>query len=109
MNKSDIMKAAEIQARRKADNWELTEAQEALIAAAELLKLVEWQPIDVRLPDDAQPVFVYTDAGNTFKAVFFKIYGKQNGWVLDHHLELRNQKITHWQPLPACPKVKGAL
>lgn len=85
----------------KISHYEISRIIDAYIAA--LPNGDGWKDIS-EAPEDASQVLVYTDAGDILKAVFFKVYGRQEGYVLDHDIELHNQKIIKWQFLPTPPK-----
>ena len=62
-----------------------------------------WIPVDERLPDDDQPVYVSDNTGNTFIGCYF---AEAELWImLFGYLPVTGVKVSHWQPLPAPPRV----
>ena len=139
MNKSDIMKAAELSYEERveaaaiaianaagsiitefkgqsADFTELRRKQakaalkaagiDQLLKAAELLKQVEWQPIE-SAPKTGEVIILY---GQTQHAEFpfvgqghwYKVYKK---WAWHHYIGDEPNQPTHWQPLPQPPVI----
>ena len=132
MNKLDIMKAAEkaekwqarepaigdfmqykgrifdyVTHREKCEEWkrepDIKQLAAALIAAAELLKQVEWQDIE-SAPKDGVP-FLVIDGLNSREP--FIAYYDSEGDLRDRYCAtwVDENSVTHWQPLPQPPVI----
>lgn len=60
-----------------------------------------WIPVSERLPEDGVRVIVYLDGIYPYQHIDCR-YGK--GWLTER---LTGMTVTHWQPLPPPPEVKG--
>jgi len=110
MNKSDIMKAAEL-AKIKRDNCEYAdhsefELLEALIAAAELLKYVEWQPIESAPRDGSYVQMIYySEHGHSYNELIVStFYWNEDIWCSwDSECFFEDDYFIGWQPRPQPP------
>lgn len=78
------------------------EIMEALIAAAELLKQVEWQPIE----SAPKKEWCLVSAPNIPCAkVYIAMFSEVNGCWWQDDLRTQVNSPTHWQPLPQPPVI----
>lgn len=110
MNKSDIMKAAEEAAmeleirklHRGAPSAFYIKVLESLIAAAELLQQVEWQPID-SAPKDGTNVLLYPNWLVSSYDVALGGFAEWSDYWDD--IVLLKRQPTHFMPLPQPPVI----
>ena len=65
----------------------------------------EWVSVDERLPELGVGILIYLKSGYIGCGYRSKEQENDNLWVFYHtDMELKNDKLTHWMPLPQPPQ-----
>jgi hypothetical protein len=86
-------------------DWSLDDRAVAMIAARDAdirAEAVRWIPVGERLPELRAEVLVRADR-HTVIAYRFETGGHSFWYSGDESVSMRDQEISHWQPLPAAP------
>ena len=70
-------------------------------------EVVEWIPVDARLPEPNTPCLVLWMIGNELRPAISSLSVKWKGmWLWHGHLGSHND-VTHWMPLPPPPAIRN--